>query len=94
MLWFRRHGRLREQLSVYMDGELDAAATERLEVHLEECERCRTELEQLRDTATALRDLPEAEVPRSFAVTPERVAAPRRTAPVLAPLTFGVPFLS
>jgi hypothetical protein len=90
MLWFSRHRRLREQLSVYIDGELDSAAAERLEVHVEECERCRKELEQLRATATALRDLPEAEVPRSFVLTPQRVAAPRRVAPVPARLTFGM----
>ncbi len=90
MLWFDRHRRLRAQLSVYIDGELDAAAAARLEVHLEECRRCRRELDELRATVAVLRELPEAEAPRSFVLTPGRAAAPRRVAPAPAPLAFGV----
>ncbi|KKK65065.1 hypothetical protein LCGC14_2977880, partial [marine sediment metagenome] len=40
MFWFNRHRRLRDQLSAYIDGELDASAAERLERHLAECGRC------------------------------------------------------
>jgi hypothetical protein len=89
MLWFDRHRRLRDRLSAYIDGELDPPAAERLESHLAECERCRLELEQLRATVSGLRDLPELEPPRSFTLSPERVAAPRPRQPAAPPLAFG-----
>jgi len=88
MFWFDRHRRFRDQLSAYIDGALDPAAATRLEAHLGECARCRTELEQLRATVAALRELPEAQAPRSFALSPER-AAVRRPAVPAAPLAFG-----
>ncbi len=89
-LWFDRHSRLRDQLSAYIDGELKAPAAERLERHLADCGRCRAELEQLRATIGALRELPEAEPPRSFTLSPERVAAPRPALPAVPPLAFGM----
>lgn len=88
MLWFHPHRRFRDRLSAYIDDALDPSAARRLEAHLGECERCRTELEQLRSTVAALRELPEAEVPRSFALGPERAAARRPPVPA-APLAFG-----
>ena len=88
MLWFNRHRCLRDQLSAYIDGELDASATERLESHLPGCGRCRQEMEQLRATVVALQELPAVEPPRSFTLSPERVA-PRPPMPVASPLAFG-----
>jgi hypothetical protein len=88
MFWFDRHRRFRGQLSAYIDGELDPPAVARLEAHLGECAPCRTELEQLRATIAALQELPEAEAPRSFVLSPER-AAVRRPAVPAAPLAFG-----
>ena len=88
MFWFNRHRSLRDQLSAYIDGELDASATERLESHLAECGRCRQEMEQLRATIAALQGLPAVEPPRSFTLSPER-AALRPRMPVTSPLAFG-----
>ena len=88
MFWFNRHRRLRDQLSAYIDGELDASAAERLERHLAECGRCRQEMEQLRATVAALQELPAVEPPRSFTLSPERLA-PRPPMPVASPLAFG-----
>ncbi len=88
MFWFNRHRRLRDQLSAYIDGELDASATERLEHHLAECGGCRQEMEQLRATVAALQELPAVEPPRSFTLRPERVAA-RPPMPVASPLALG-----
>jgi hypothetical protein len=88
MFWFGRHRRLRDRLSAYIDRGLDPAATRRLEAHLGECARCRAELEQLRSTVAALRELPEARVPRSFALSPERASA-LRPSMAAAPLAFG-----
>ncbi len=89
MFWFDRHRRFRHQLSAYIDGELDAPAAGRLEGHLAECERCRVEMEQLRATVAGLRELPGVEPPRSFTLSPERVAAPRPRLPATPPLAFG-----
>src|SRR3990172_2688691 len=90
MLWPGSHRRFRESLSAYIDGELEASAAERLEAHLAACEGCRLELGQLRATAAALRDLPEAEVPRSFTLSPERAAARRPLTGATAPLALGM----
>src|SRR3972149_287209 len=90
MLWPGAHRRFRESLSAYIDGELEAAAAERLEAHLAACEGCRLELEQLRVTAAALRDLPEVQVPRSFTLSPERAAARRPQTRAAAPLALGM----
>ena len=88
MFWFNRHRRRRDQLSAYIDGELDASAAERLERHLSQCGRCRREMEQLSATVAALQELPAVEPPRSFTLSPERVA-PRPPMPVASPLAFG-----
>src|SRR3970282_2154798 len=67
--------------------------------HLAACEGCRLELEQLRATAAALRDLPEAQAPRSFTLSPkatrlgespERAAARRPLTGATAPLALGM----
>jgi hypothetical protein len=88
MFMFDRHRRLRDQLSAYVDGALDPKAARRVEAHLGECARCWAELEQLRSTVAALQELPEAQVPRPFTLSPER-AAVRRPAVPAAPLAFG-----
>jgi len=88
MFWFNRHRRHRDQLSAYIDSELDASAAQRLERHLAECGRCRQEMEQLRATVAALQELPAVEPPRSFTLSPERVA-PRPPMPVALLLAFG-----
>jgi len=90
MFSFNAHGRIRDQLSAYIDGELEAAAAGRLEAHLAGCEGCRLELEQLRATAASLRDLPEVQAPRSFALSPERAAGRRPRAGATAPLALGM----
>jgi hypothetical protein len=88
MFWFNRHSRLRDQLSAYIDGELDASAAKRLERHMAECGRCSQELEQLRATVAALQGLPAVQLPRSFTLSPER-AALRPPLPIASPLAFG-----
>ena len=89
MLWLDRHRRLRAQLSAYIDGALDAPAVDRVEAHLAGCERCRAEMEDLRATIAALKELPQAEVPRSFVLSPEQAAARRPPQPAV-PLAFGM----
>lgn len=41
-----------DDLTAYMDGELAESAAQQLKQHLEHCELCRAEYEELRDTAT------------------------------------------
>ena len=66
-----RHGKLRELLSSYIDDEVSDSERRRVERHLSKCEECRQELESLRVTVTALRQLPEIQTARSFAITAE-----------------------
>jgi putative zinc finger protein len=50
-----------EQLSAYLDGELDAAERRAIESHLSGCAACSTTLQALRATTADLRALPAAE---------------------------------
>lgn len=87
MLWLNKHARFRGKLSPYIDGRLTPGETGELEAHLAGCDACRRELDELRATASVLRELPQAEPRRSFALTPgmlERRATPRPSAPPLA----------
>jgi hypothetical protein len=42
------HDRVRAMLSAYLDSELTQAESQRVRIHLEDCQECRDELEQLR----------------------------------------------
>lgn len=65
----RRHNRLRDLLSAYIDGRVSEPESGQVEHHLAGCDECRLELDALRATVGLLRNLPELEVPRSFALT-------------------------
>jgi hypothetical protein len=49
-----------DQLSAYLDGELDAAERTTVDAHIPACAECRTTLDALRATITDLATLPEA----------------------------------
>src|SRR4029079_1855128 len=51
-------------LSAYVDGELDAAARERVEAHVQTCGGCAEEIRSLRETSRLLRGYPFADVDR------------------------------
>ncbi len=61
-----------EQLSAYVDGELEAPARAELEAHLETCSSCRVRLEGLRQTVSAIRTIPMETPPRAFTVPAQR----------------------
>jgi anti-sigma factor RsiW len=61
-----------DELSAYLDNELDAAAQERIAAHLAGCPDCEARLEGLRRTAYAIRALPLETPPRSFTVPEQR----------------------
>ncbi|HZP26684.1 MAG TPA: zf-HC2 domain-containing protein [Dehalococcoidia bacterium] len=84
------HQRLRDQLSAYLDGELNVRQSVRLDAHLETCEACRGLLEELHLTRDTLGRLTAVPAPRSFALTPQQAAgapAPRLKA---LPLAWGL----
>ncbi|WP_366924526.1 DUF4349 domain-containing protein [Metallumcola ferriviriculae] len=58
--------KFQEMLSAYLDQALNPADVELLEAHLEECEQCRQELADLKDTVTMLRSMAEIEPPAEF----------------------------
>jgi len=80
-----RHLHLGEELlSAYLDDTpngLDASARARADAHLAACADCRESLREIAAMRALLRALPQAELRRSFILTPELAAAaggPRR----------------
>jgi anti-sigma factor RsiW len=70
------HQRIREMLSLYIDGELSARDRARVEEHLVECTDCTWELETLRQTVDLVGQLPKVPVPRAFTI--HEAQRPRR----------------
>src|SRR5260370_28210097 len=68
----RRHPARR--LAAYHDRELSATESQAVGAHLEECARCRAELEQIRFHASALSRLPLAAAPDAIWEAIERAA--------------------
>ena len=60
-----------EQLSALLDGQLSAGEQARLEARLQVEPRLRQELAELRNTAQALRGLPQVRAPRNFTLSPK-----------------------
>jgi hypothetical protein len=70
-----------EELSAYLDHELDSAAQARVADHVAGCHECRARLEGLRETAHAIRALPMETPPRRFTIPEQRRRAAWRWAP-------------
>ena len=90
MTWFRRSAHPEEELSAYVDGELGERARRAVERHLATCEACSSLLQELRETKSLLRELPQVGPRRSLALGPEfavepKVAPSRRPAFTFAP---------
>lgn len=77
---FNRHPA--NDLAAYADGELSPARRARIEDHVESCPACAADLEGIRQAKAALEEMPLAEAPRSFALTPEMAERPVRRAVV------------
>ncbi len=78
-----------EQLSAYVDGELDGPARGELDTHLATCSTCQARLDGLREVVTAIRALPMETPHRTFTVP-----AQRRQARSWAPLGWGIPAMA
>ena len=69
MLFFRRRHPIRDaELSAFVDGELPAVDSARVEAHVESCDPCGQTLLELRAVRQSVRDLPRVAAPRSFAL--------------------------
>src|ERR1051325_4729261 len=60
----------------YLLGELEQPDHRLVEKHVHACTACREELERLQVTRTALRSLPEEEIPQRIAFVSDKVFAP------------------
>jgi len=79
MSWFgREHDVSSEDLSAYLDGELEPRRVAPLERHLQSCLDCRRELATLRETKRLLQGLPQRAVPRSFVIPASAVVQRRQ----------------
>ncbi len=67
---------LGELLSAHLDGELAPAERRRVAEHLEDCDRCREELDELASARSAVRSLPMVEAPASVLGLPDEVVVP------------------
>lgn len=68
-----------EQLSAYLDGQLDTVEHDFVIGHLDFCTDCRLELHELDAARTAIRSLPGLDPPEFLEVHRERVAQERWT---------------
>jgi len=68
-----------ELLAAWIHDPADGTAEQRqaIETHLDDCPVCQATLDDLRAIVLALSALPQVATPRSFALTPEMVAAPK-----------------
>lgn len=71
-----------DELSAYIDDELDANTKARVAQHLTGCADCQARVDGLRQTANAVRGLPMESPPRTFTIPAQRRQASRRWAPV------------
>ena len=75
LFWRGRHNVREEDLSAYVDGELNASALQRVEAHLEVCAACSESVTELRAVRQSVKELPRVTVPRSFVLREADVAA-------------------
>lgn len=77
MTWFRRDAHPEEQLSAYVDGELDRAGRRSVEAHLASCEACTELVKDLQAAKAVVSELPRLEPRRSFTLGPEHARPPK-----------------
>jgi hypothetical protein len=88
---FARHPRA--DLSAFIDGQLSQERHAAVQTHLARCAACQAEVDDLIETRAALSALPQTPAPRSFALTPDQIAAPVKRRPHRAenaPAFFGM----
>lgn len=83
-----RHCRNNEELSAYLDGELDGKSRLALETHLESCTACKDMLQDLHCLRACFQALPQQET--GFDLTPGLLAELGRRAPPARRPHFGL----
>jgi hypothetical protein len=76
-----RHPVKEVELSAYLDGRLSPDRARWLQEHLRSCDSCNRRSAGLRALAEALREIPEAPLPHSFALTPEQARGIQKAKP-------------
>jgi hypothetical protein len=66
-----------EELSAYLDGQLDQTSRTWVDAHVRGCERCAREVASLRATVRLLAALPQVAAPRSFALRDDAIRSRR-----------------
>lgn len=58
--------KLKENIALYIDEELDEIEMKEVQQHIKQCEQCKNEFEQLLDVINDLKALPQIELPENF----------------------------
>ncbi|GAB4410320.1 MAG: hypothetical protein Kow00123_23930 [Anaerolineales bacterium] len=83
----KKHKRIKDNLSAYLDGRLNPKQAAEVEAHLESCAECAWEKQTLEQTRRLVQMAPRVAVPRSFILSPAQVEKPARRSPLVpAPL--------
>ena len=95
LFWRNRHEVRGEELSAFIDNELEESARLRVERHIESCTPCTEALGELRAVSLAISELPAVPAPRSFTlrqadVDPVQAIAPSGLFGSVQPLLGGV----
>jgi anti-sigma factor RsiW len=80
---------IQEQVSAFLDDEVDHDDAVDIARHVSGCEACAAELEQVREAREALRALPTLRAPKGLSQPPEPVR-PRRSAMAALTLTAAI----
>lgn len=76
MLWFRhRVHPIEDEISAFLDGELENSRSIELSAHFETCASCRAILDDFGAVQALVTRLPFMDAPRSFVLTPEMAGA-------------------
>ena len=84
-----KHRRWQQDLSAYLDGQLEPHKREALESHLIQCASCQEELEALRGVVALLHRVPQVPVPRSFTLSQAPARRVWLSAGYAAPLRYA-----
>ena len=83
-----------EELSAYLDGRLDASASERARLHIGACPVCAQRVEELGRVRSSLTAMPEVTLPRSFRLRQADVEGRVPAAGGVSPWLKAMPALS
>lgn len=80
-----KHKKIKDNLSAYLDGQLNPTQAAEVEAHLASCAECAWEKQTLEQTRRLVRMTPRAAVPRAFVLSAAQVEKPVRGSAFAAP---------